>query len=284
MFTINYAVGTSTIEDRALLKRIPFHYGVYDEAHMLKNMTSQRYKTLVNFNVKRRLLLTGTPLQNNLLELISLLAFVMPDVFLRSTEQLKRMFQLYSKTTEQIKNDRAKQQQYSAGSSNRSQFEAEKLDQAKNLLKPFCLRRVKAEVLSQLPPKTVETIHVPMTESQSSAYWNLVGRLRRSRLAAAIAKAAEAASSSVGGEIERLDESTSDDGSGACIGVINDINSLLPGVDQLLPASGKDSHGTDSPSSADITATACNVRTVSNGLPAKKRRLETEEIKRTGSE
>lgn len=92
----SYAVGTSAIEDRALMKRINFHYGIFDEAHMLKNMTSQRYRNLMNFRVQRRLLLTGTPLQNNLLELVSLLSFVMPEMFLKSTDLLKRIFQIYS--------------------------------------------------------------------------------------------------------------------------------------------------------------------------------------------
>ncbi|KAK4467246.1 hypothetical protein MN116_009051 [Schistosoma mekongi] len=92
----SYAVGTSAIEDRALMKRIDFHYGIFDEAHMLKNMTSQRYRNLMNFKVQRRLLLTGTPLQNNLLELVSLLSFVMPEMFLNSTDLLKRIFQIYS--------------------------------------------------------------------------------------------------------------------------------------------------------------------------------------------
>ncbi|KAK4475667.1 hypothetical protein MN116_000936 [Schistosoma mekongi] len=105
----SYAVGTSAIEDRALMKRINFHYGIFDEAHMLKNMTSQRYRNLMNFKVQRRLLLTGTPLQNNLLELVSLLSFVMPEMFLKSTDLLKRIFQIYSvlsqlppKTTEVV--------------------------------------------------------------------------------------------------------------------------------------------------------------------------------------
>ncbi|TPP61080.1 hypothetical protein FGIG_03314 [Fasciola gigantica] len=170
----SYVMGTSTIEDRVLMKRLNFHYGIFDEAHMLKNMLSHRYKHLANFRVQRRLLLTGTPLQNNLMELISLLAFVMPDMFGRSTDLLKRMFPLCSKTV--VTDSKASDESYSSLS---TKFERERLEQAKNLLKPFFLRRLKSQVLSQLPPKTSEVIHVPMTLSQSQWYWELVNKFRQ---------------------------------------------------------------------------------------------------------
>ncbi|TNN19311.1 ATP-dependent helicase fft2 [Schistosoma japonicum] len=173
----SYAVGTSAIEDRALMKRINFHYGIFDEAHMLKNMTSQRYRNLMNFKVQRRLLLTGTPLQNNLLELVSLLSFVMPEMFLKSTDLLKRIFQIYSKPM----NSRDEDQTSANSNSVRSSFEEERLVQAKNLLQPFCLRRLKSQVLSQLPPKTTEVVSVSMTKSQAAHYHDLVKRLRSQR-------------------------------------------------------------------------------------------------------
>lgn len=170
----SYATGTSTIEDRALLKRVNFHYGIFDEAHMLKNMSSHRYRHLSNFRVQRRLLLTGTPLQNNLLELVSLLSFLMPDMFARSTDLLKRMFQIYSKPISERKED-----SLDLDDNERSNFEVERLEQAKNLLQPFFLRRLKSQVLDQLPPKTSETVRVPMTESQEKHYWSLVEKLRK---------------------------------------------------------------------------------------------------------
>lgn len=69
------------------------HYVIFDEAHMLKNMTTQRYAHLVRINADRRLLLTGTPLQNSLLELMSLLCFVMPSLFANRSEDIKSLFQ-----------------------------------------------------------------------------------------------------------------------------------------------------------------------------------------------
>ena len=69
------------IQDQAAFRRKKWKYLVLDEAHHIKNFRSQRWQTLLNFNSKRRLLLTGTPLQNNLMELWSLLHFLMPHIF-----------------------------------------------------------------------------------------------------------------------------------------------------------------------------------------------------------
>lgn len=57
-----------------------FKCAVFDEGHMLKNCKSERYRKLTKISSERRLVLTGTPLQNNLLELMSLLVFTLPDV------------------------------------------------------------------------------------------------------------------------------------------------------------------------------------------------------------
>lgn len=104
---------SSTPEERKMFRVTPMHYVIFDEAHMLKNMNTQRYETLVRikvscfvvqpnsaniinaicFQAEHRILLTGTPLQNNLLELMSLLIFVMPNIFSEKAEDLKSLFQ-----------------------------------------------------------------------------------------------------------------------------------------------------------------------------------------------
>ncbi|BHF75480.1 ATP-dependent helicase smarcad1 [Sparganum proliferum] len=192
----SYNVATGTLEDRALMKRVDFRYGIFDEGHMLKNMTTQRYKTISSFQIQRRLLLTGTPLQNNLMELISLLAFVMPDLFLNNSEHLKRIFQLMgksvseepaptkskqSKESESIKDGEDAPGKSSVLLPNRSQFECERVEQAKKFLQPFCLRRLKSQVLHQLPPKTEETVYVPLTESQRKSYLELIDKFRNAQ-------------------------------------------------------------------------------------------------------
>lgn len=155
-----YNMVTSSNEDRSFFKRLSFYFVIFDEAHMLKNMSSQRYQNLMRVRAERRLLLTGTPLQNNLVELMSLLIFVMPDMFSSKTPQLKQMFSAVSKSDE-----------------GRSRFEKEQIEHAKRIMKPFVLRRLKSEVLQDLPPKEEETKFCPMTEFQRSTYINLVATL-----------------------------------------------------------------------------------------------------------
>jgi len=61
--------------------RKKWQYFILDEAHTIKNFKSQRWQVLLNFNSKRRLLLTGTPLQNSLMELWAFMHFLMPNIF-----------------------------------------------------------------------------------------------------------------------------------------------------------------------------------------------------------
>jgi SWI/SNF-related matrix-associated actin-dependent regulator 1 of chromatin subfamily A len=68
-------------EDRSFLNKQNFEYLILDEAHCLKNNKSSRYMNLSNLKTKNRLLLSGTPVQNNLNELLSMLSFLMPNVF-----------------------------------------------------------------------------------------------------------------------------------------------------------------------------------------------------------
>jgi E1A-binding protein p400 len=74
-----------------MFRRKKWRYLILDEAHMIKNWKSQRWQTLLRFNSKRRLLITGTPLQNDLMELWSLMHFLMPHVF-ASHAQFKDWF------------------------------------------------------------------------------------------------------------------------------------------------------------------------------------------------
>lgn len=69
-------------------KKRPWRYMVLDEAHHIKNFETKRWQTLLGFNARRRLLLTGTPLQNSLMELWSLMHFLMPHIF-QSHQQFK---------------------------------------------------------------------------------------------------------------------------------------------------------------------------------------------------
>lgn len=153
-------------EERKMFRVTPMHYVVFDEAHMLKNMNTQRYESLIRIKASNRILLTGTPLQNNLLELISLLIFVMPNIFSEKTEDLKSLFQKNSKANKN--NDE-----------NLPAFEKEQIDQAKRIMKPFVLRRLKRDVLKDLPQKTDIKLEIPMVPSQEKQYKDTVAIFQR---------------------------------------------------------------------------------------------------------
>ncbi|XP_033230612.1 SWI/SNF-related matrix-associated actin-dependent regulator of chromatin subfamily A containing DEAD/H box 1 homolog [Belonocnema kinseyi] len=157
-----YNLISSTPEERRLFRVMPTQYVIFDEAHMLKNMSTIRYENLVKINAKHRILLTGTPLQNHLLELISLLIFVMPSMFAGKQGDLKSLF--------------SKNPKLSAMKDGKDKpiFEQEQVQNAKQIMKPFVLRRLKTEVLRDLPKKSEEVVKCPMIEKQKEMYTNLI--------------------------------------------------------------------------------------------------------------
>ncbi|XP_039398622.1 SWI/SNF-related matrix-associated actin-dependent regulator of chromatin subfamily A containing DEAD/H box 1 isoform X1 [Mauremys reevesii] len=159
--TYNSAI--SSADDRSLFRRLKLNYAIFDEGHMLKNMGSVRYQHLMTINARNRLLLTGTPVQNNLLELMSLLNFVMPHMFSGSTSEIRRMFSSKTKAAEE-----------------HSIYEKERIAHAKQIIKPFILRRVKDEVLKQLPPKKDLIELCDMSEKQEQLYYDLFNKLKKS--------------------------------------------------------------------------------------------------------
>ncbi|XP_061387280.1 SWI/SNF-related matrix-associated actin-dependent regulator of chromatin subfamily A containing DEAD/H box 1 homolog [Musca vetustissima] len=155
-----YHIVSSTPEERKMFRVSKLHYVIFDEAHMLKNMTTQRYANLITINAEMRILLTGTPLQNNLLELMSLLCFVMPKFFGKNVEDIKSLF--------------AKKSKVENGNEELSQFQETQVERAKRIMKPFVLRRLKKDVLSHLPKKYTYINKVAMTDSQKRYYNDLV--------------------------------------------------------------------------------------------------------------
>ena len=135
----NWDVCITTYEvcsaEKTALTKMAWRYLIIDEAHRLKNEASQFAQTVCQFLVQHRLLLTGTPLQNNLHEMWALLNFLLPDIF-ASSEQFDEWFNL------DVDDVEAKQRMIS---------------QLHKLLRPFMLRRLKADVEKGLPPKS-ETI------------------------------------------------------------------------------------------------------------------------------
>uniref|UniRef100_A0A8C2KXZ9 Uncharacterized protein n=1 Tax=Cyprinus carpio TaxID=7962 RepID=A0A8C2KXZ9_CYPCA len=160
----NLAIGNNS--DRSLFCKLKLEYAVFDEGHLLKNMNSLRYRHLMAINAKYRLLLTGTPLQNNLLELMSLLNFIMHNMFSSSTSQISKMFSMVEPAHEQ------------------SSFERDRITHGKLIMKPFILRLVKSEmhlhVLKQLSAKEEQVEFCAMSEKQQELYSALFHKLKRS--------------------------------------------------------------------------------------------------------
>ncbi|KAL3815904.1 hypothetical protein ACHAXA_005752 [Cyclostephanos tholiformis] len=140
--------------ERKALSRFAWKYLIIDEAHRLKNEASIFSTTVRAFNTSHRLLLTGTPLQNNLHELWALLNFLLPDIF-SSSEQFDQWFNL------EVDDADAKKTMIS---------------QLHGILRPFMLRRMKIDVAKGLPPKTETLIMVGMSRIQKQLYKKLLLR------------------------------------------------------------------------------------------------------------
>mmetsp|Transcript_9123 Transcript_9123/g.8154 ORF Transcript_9123/g.8154 Transcript_9123/m.8154 type:complete len:1404 (-) Transcript_9123:63-4274(-) len=140
--------------EKNAISKLAWRYLIIDEAHRLKNEASQFSQTVRMLNVQHRLLLTGTPLQNNLHELWALLNFLLPDVF-ASSEQFDDWFNL------DVDDLEAKQRIIS---------------QLHKLLRPFMLRRLKADVESSLPPKSETILFTGLSEMQKKLYRDILKR------------------------------------------------------------------------------------------------------------
>ena len=155
--------------DKAELNRFHWQYIVVDEGHKMKNPKSKFAQTLgVQYTSEYRLLLTGTPLQNNLPELWSLLNFLLPKVF-SSCEDFERWFKMPMKKLGYEKEVELN--------------EEEKLlivHRFHQVLRPFLLRRVKKEVESELPQKLEFIIKVELSGWQKIVYNQIYHKKTRS--------------------------------------------------------------------------------------------------------
>ena len=135
------------IKEKNALKKFHWRYIIIDEAHRIKNENSRLSKTMRMFSCNNRLLITGTPLQNNLHELWALLNFLLPEVF-GSAGQFEEWF----------------------GTGEDGGDNVEVVQQLHKVLRPFLLRRLKAEVEKNLPPKKEMILKVGMSDMQREYY------------------------------------------------------------------------------------------------------------------
>ncbi|CAI7567863.1 unnamed protein product [Penicillium glandicola] len=137
------------LREKSHLKKFAWEYIIIDEAHRIKNEESSLSQIIRLFNSRNRLLITGTPLQNNLHELWALLNFLLPDVF-GDSEAFDQWF------------------------SNQDSDQDTVVQQLHRVLRPFLLRRVKSDVEKSLLPKKELNLYVPMSEMQRRWYQKIL--------------------------------------------------------------------------------------------------------------
>lgn len=133
------------LREKAHLKKFAWEYIIIDEAHRIKNEESSLSQVIRLFNSRNRLLITGTPLQNNLHELWALLNFLLPDVF-GDSEAFDQWFSGQDADSDLV------------------------VQQLHRVLRPFLLRRVKADVEKSLLPKKEINLYIGMAEMQVKWY------------------------------------------------------------------------------------------------------------------
>jgi len=199
------------MRERTRLAKIKYCYCILDEAHRIKNSQSMTAQSIRTFDAKKRLLMTGTPINNNLDELWSLLNFLKPDLF-HSNEEFRLLFQ----------DDQQQQQQQPQNNDDEEEFDEadllkdedsanldgdqkepktppsnstmnddnnndpnnssngitdtqrEVLHRLHRILRPFILRRLKSEVAKTLPPKIETKVFVKISKVQRMLYKNIL--------------------------------------------------------------------------------------------------------------
>lgn len=137
------------LRERSHLKKFAWEYIIIDEAHRIKNEESSLAQIIRIFQSRNRLLITGTPLQNNLHELWALLNFLLPDVF-GDAAAFDDWFNSQSGDSDTV------------------------VQQLHKVLRPFLLRRVKADVEKSLLPKKEVNLYVGMSDMQVKWYQNIL--------------------------------------------------------------------------------------------------------------
>lgn len=137
------------LREKSHLKQFAWEYIIIDEAHRIKNEESSLAQVIRLFNSRNRLLITGTPLQNNLHELWALLNFLLPDVF-GDADAFDQWFSGQDRDQDTV------------------------VQQLHRVLRPFLLRRVKADVEKSLLPKKEVNLYVGMSDMQVKWYQKIL--------------------------------------------------------------------------------------------------------------
>jgi ATP-dependent helicase STH1/SNF2 len=151
------------IKDRPILSKIKWVHMIVDEGHRMKNAGSKLSVTITQYYTTRyRLILTGTPLQNNLTELWAMLNFVLPTIFKSATSFDEWFNTPFANTGGQDKMELTEEEQLLV------------IRRLHKVLRPFLLRRLKKDVEKDLPDKTERVIKCNFSTLQAKLYKQLV--------------------------------------------------------------------------------------------------------------
>ncbi|KAL1691779.1 SNF2 family N-terminal domain-containing protein [Schizophyllum commune] len=155
----SYALAT---RDVSIFKRRSWYYMILDEAHMIKNFKSQRWNLLLLFKSFRRLLLTGTPLQNNLTELWALLQFLKAGSEFASQKEFGDWFSSMYFNLLGLQSD--------------ADYTQKRVEKLRKILRSVMLRRLKSQVEKQLPKKHEHDVLCPLSKRQRFLYDEFMSR------------------------------------------------------------------------------------------------------------
>ncbi|GAA5886029.1 hypothetical protein JCM5296_007067 [Sporobolomyces johnsonii] len=152
---LSYDIARNDIE---WLSQVDWHYCILDEGHIIKNGKTKLTKAVKSLRSIHRLILSGTPIQNNVLELWSLFDFLMPG-FLGSEKAFNERFGKPIAASRDAKS-----------SSKEQEVGALALEALHKQVLPFLLRRLKEDVLDDLPPKIIQDYYVELSPLQKQLY------------------------------------------------------------------------------------------------------------------
>ena len=158
------------LQDQNVFKRRPWHYMILDEAHNIKNFSSQRWQVMMTFNTRARLLLTGTPLQNNIEELWSLMYFVRYDPASDEEDGFAGLAQFqgwFKKSADLI---------LEHGRGVLSEQDKQRIEKLHKVIRPFLLRRLKKDVEKQMPLKYEHVELCRLSKRQRQLYDGFMSR------------------------------------------------------------------------------------------------------------
>ena len=136
-------------------KKYEFKYVIADEAQYIKNNNTQNFKAIKEIKAETRYALTGTPIENSLSELWSIFDYVMPG-YLFSYKKFKELYE-----TPIVKDE-----------------DGSAMKKLKMLIEPFILRRIKEDVLTELPDKTITILNNEMEDEQQKIYMSYMAQVK----------------------------------------------------------------------------------------------------------